>query len=186
MIASVEELRARPFTIAEAREAGLERWHLHDAGWRRIGPRTYAWARLDESPALRLGAAWLRLPAVAAFSGLTAAWLRGIDVEPCDPIEATVPKGFGIWARSGLAISRAALAGDDVVMRQTWRATSVPRTLVDLATRVNLTEAVALIDMAMHARLVDFAALNAYATLRVDRVGVANFRRAISHAEPDT
>src|SRR5438309_8588225 len=144
MIASVEELRARPFTIAEAREAGLERWHLHDAGWRRIGPRTYAWVRLDESPALRLSAAWLRLPAVAAFSGLTAAWLHGIDVEPCDPIEATVPKGFGVWTRSGMVIRRSALPGCDVVIARHWRATSVKRTLADLSTQVDLTEAVVL------------------------------------------
>jgi len=114
-------LLARPFTTAEAREVGLERWHLRSKRWQKLGPRTYAPTELDSSPELRLDAASLRLPTVAAFSGRTAAWLHGMDVEPCDPIEATVPSGFGVWTRSGLAIRRAVLSDDDVVVARRWR-----------------------------------------------------------------
>jgi len=177
------KLLARPFTTAEAREVGLERWHLRGQRWQKLGPRTYAPAELDSSPALRLNAASLRLPAVAAFSGRTAAWLHGMDVEPCDPIEATVPSGTGVWSRSGLAIRRAALSDGDVVMARHWRATSVNRTLADLSSRVDLTEAVVLIDMALHGRLADLTGLGVYATSRSGR-GVRNFRLAVRHAEP--
>jgi hypothetical protein len=30
-------------------------------------------------------------PTGAVFSGKTAAWLHGLEIEPCDPIEMTVP-----------------------------------------------------------------------------------------------
>jgi hypothetical protein len=33
-----------------------------------------------------------RMPAGTAFSGYTAAWLHGLDVAPCNPIEVTIPK----------------------------------------------------------------------------------------------
>ena len=59
-------------------------------------------------------AAELRLPPEAAFSGLTAAWLHGLDVEPCSPIQATVPKEVGVSGRSGIAIRRSRL-GQDVI-----------------------------------------------------------------------
>ena len=38
----------------------------------------------------QLEAAWLRLSLKAVYSGLTAAWLHGLEVDPCDPIEVTV------------------------------------------------------------------------------------------------
>ena len=30
-------------------------------------------------------------PPGAVFSGKTAAWLHGLEIEPCDPIDVTVP-----------------------------------------------------------------------------------------------
>jgi len=30
-------------------------------------------------------------PPGAVFSGKTAAWLHGLEIEPCNPIEMTVP-----------------------------------------------------------------------------------------------
>jgi len=123
---------------------------------------------------------------VAAFSGRTAAWLHGIDVEPCDPIEATIPKGIGISARSGLALRRAALAECDVVVVHGWRITSIERTLEDLCSRASFTESVVFLDMALHARLVDVTLLKTYADGRARRAGVVNFRRAVSFAEAAT
>lgn len=179
-------LKGGPFTLAEARRAGLDRWHLEGTSWRRLGPSTYAWAALADSPILKLKAACLRLPPIAAFSGRTAAWLHGIDVEPCDPIEVTIPKGAGVSARSGLAVRRASLEKADVAIVQRLRATSVNRTLGDICSRLNLTEAVIILDMALHARIAKPAALSNYASTCSRRVGVANFRRAIRLAEPAT
>ncbi len=164
------QLTAGPFTLADAREAGLDRWHLRGSSWHRVAPRTYLWSGLTQTPALSLTAAHLRLPPAAAFSGRTAAWLHGIDVEPCDPIEVTVPKAAGVAARSGLALSRAALPDSEVVMVRGWRTTSIVRTLRDLCSRLSVTEAVVVLDMALHARIADLTALKTGATSKLRRV----------------
>src|SRR5438270_14018331 len=100
------ELTVKPFTIDEARRFGVDRWHLEGSMWKRLGPGVYAWTRLEESPAVMLAAAALRLPAHAVFSGETAAWLHGLETNPCDPIEVTVAPGAGVSMRAGLCVRR--------------------------------------------------------------------------------
>src|SRR5882672_9611825 len=85
------ELTTRPFTLEEARRHGLTRYHLRAATWRRLGGGFYAVREISDQPLVRLVAAAQRLPSGAVFSGRTAAWLHGLDVAPCDPIEATGP-----------------------------------------------------------------------------------------------
>lgn len=98
------ELTAGPFTRGEALRAGLDRWHLEGANWRRLGPTVYVWSGLPDTPELKIEAAHRRLPPPAVFSGFTAAWLHGIDVVACEPIEVTIPKGIGVWARTGIVV----------------------------------------------------------------------------------
>ena len=98
-----DALAGGPFTLSDARNLGLEYWHLRSRIWRRLGPSTYALARRPDGPLLRLEAASRRLPAAGSFSGLAAAWLHGLDVEPCNPIDVTVPKGEGVSGRAGHA-----------------------------------------------------------------------------------
>jgi hypothetical protein len=45
----------------------------------------------DPATLRRLRAALELAPAGAVFSGKTAAWLHGLELEPCDPIEMIVP-----------------------------------------------------------------------------------------------
>src|SRR5258708_27809446 len=45
----------------------------------------------DPATLRRLRAALELAPAGAVFSGKTAAWLHGLEIEPCDPIEMIVP-----------------------------------------------------------------------------------------------
>ena len=78
-----------------------------------------------------------RLPSSAAFSGLTAAWLHGIDVEPCDPIEVTVPRSTGIAMRAGIRVHRAKSVADEVIQIRGFRVRSVARTIAaELATQL--------------------------------------------------
>src|SRR5258706_12310267 len=84
------ELTRGPFTVAEARRAGPARWNLEGATWRRLAPGVSAWAGLALTPALKLEAVRLRSPASAAFSGRTAAWLHGLDVPPCEPVDVVL------------------------------------------------------------------------------------------------
>src|SRR6266480_2296528 len=141
-----------PFTVDEARRAGLDRWHLEGASWTRLGPSTYVWTRLREDPMHKLEAAKRRLPPGAAFSGLTAAWLHGIDVVPCNPIETTVPDEAGVSARAGIAVRRSTLAKGDVVQVRGMPATSIVRTLGEVCARLSLVEAVVIADAALHDR----------------------------------
>jgi very-short-patch-repair endonuclease len=171
-----------PFTLADARRAGLERWHLEGSNWRRIGPTVYVWAGIRDSPQIKVDAAQRRLPPTAVFSGLTAAWLHGLDVAS-EPIEVTIPKGVGVSARSGIAVRRAALGRGDVVNVRGVRATSMPRTLSDICVRLIVTEAVVIADMALHAGLATLADLDELCVTRGGHAGVGKLRKVADLAD---
>jgi very-short-patch-repair endonuclease len=178
------ELMAAPFTLKDALRAGLDRGHLKGASWRRIAPTVYVWAGLHDTPELKLVAASLRLPPAAAFSGLTAAWLHGLDVIACDPIEVTIPKGIGISARTGIEVRRAALASTEVISVRGKRVTNILRTLSDLCIRLSLAEAVVVTDMALHAGLVRLDDLKTLCAEHAHSLGVTRLRRVTEFAEP--
>src|SRR5437867_11217376 len=46
------ELTHGPFTIADAARARLDRWHLEASCWKRLGPETYVWRQLPETPCI--------------------------------------------------------------------------------------------------------------------------------------
>jgi len=75
-----------------------------------------------------------RLPRGAAFSGMTALWLHGLDVEPCNPIQAVAPASAGISTRAGMRIRRCRLA--DVVKARGLPATSILWTLRETVSRL--------------------------------------------------
>lgn len=178
------ELIRGPFTLAEARAAGLTRRQLQGASWRRIGSSLYLSAALPDDPARLLAFVHRRLPAVAAFSGQTAAWLHGLDMPPCDPVDVTIPESCGISARAGMVVRRAELADQDVVERHGMRVTSAVRTLADLSHRLPLVEAVVAMDMALHRAAVDLRQVEWYLTTHARRKGMARLRHVIELAEP--
>jgi hypothetical protein len=178
------ELTSAPFTLSEAERAGLSRSQLQGASWRRMGGGLYVWAGLAESPALVLAATRRRLPVGAAFSGRTAAWLHGLDMPPCEPVEVTIPAECGISTRSGICVRRAELWDGEIVERRAMPTTSALRTAADLGSRLPLVEAVVAVDMALHERLVDLAALDRYVAERPWRKGIARLRRTLDLAEP--
>jgi hypothetical protein len=178
-------LESKPFSLSEARAAGLERWHLRARKWRRVGPRTYASSEMLDSPLARLQAVCHRLPGVAAFSGFTAAWLHGLDVSPCDPIEVTLPEEAGVSARAGIAVRRRELQEQDVVVRTGLRATSAARTVADLGCRLDLVEAVVVIDMALHRGILDSTELAEFSAGCSGQRGAKNLRRAIELSAAD-
>lgn len=133
---------------------------------------------------LRLEAALLRLPTIAAFSDSTAAWLHGTDMAPCDPIEITVPLAAGVCSRAGIAVHRRDLSPAEIVRVRGLPATSIVRTLADLSGRLSLTEAVVLIDAALHGGRVRTAQLTAWADAHAGRRGIRNLRLALQHSDP--
>ena len=111
-------LRTRPFNSAEARGAGVTRGQLRGPHYRSLGSGLYHWAGLKETSQLILTGVARRIPPGAAFSGLTAAWLHGLDVAPCDPIEVTIPEPGGSSRLAGASVRRAPLAAGEIVLRR--------------------------------------------------------------------
>jgi Protein of unknown function (DUF559) len=177
------DLTHAPFTLDEARVAGLSRGRLRGASWRRIARGLYVWNGLRPNPMLEIQAALRRLPSGSAFSGLTAAWLHGIDVSPC-PVEATVPLQAGVSSRTGMLIHRAALSRADVLYVRGVPATSILRTLADVSSRLSLTEAVVVVDAALHDRRVRLHELRRWIESHSRRPGIRILRRVASLAEP--
>lgn len=178
------ELRNGPFTIVEARRAGLTPRQLRGASWRRLASGVYVWKGLAEGPGLVLAATRRRLPAGAAFSGYTAAWLHGLDLPPCDPIEVTIPRPLRLLGKAGVAVRRADLSPSEVDERRGLPVTSALQTVVDLGGRPPLVEAVVAVDMALHARLVGLGDLRAWVADRQGRRGVVQLRQVLDLAEP--
>ncbi len=152
----------------------------------RLGPGIYAPARQGGETLVKLSAAARRLPGVAAFGGLTAAWLHGIDVEPCEPIEVIVPKGAGVSARSGMRVYRSALDEAEVEMIRGRRATRILRTLEDVGRRLSTVEATVILDMALHGGLLEKSQFVDWARTRTGGRGLVNLRRVALLGEPKT
>ena len=178
------ELRTKPFNSADARSVGITRRQLRGAAYRPLGSGIYHWAGLKESPLLTLTGLARRLPPGAAFSGRTAAWLHGLDVAPCDPIEVTMPESRGSSRRAGAAVCRAALAAGEIVLRRRLPTTSALRTSVDLGGRSPLIEGVVAVDLFLHAGLVSMDELRNYVADHPGAKGVARLRRVVDLAEP--
>ena len=180
------ELTSRPFSLDEARQYGLTRHQLVGASWRRIAAGFYAWHEIADSPGILLIAAHRRLPDSAVFSGRTAAWLHGLDLPPCDPVEATLPSQSRIAHVAGISVRRADLGAREVTRRRGLHTTSVVRTLADLGRRLPIMDAVAVLDSALHRRLLKRCHLESWLDSHKRFPGTARLRRAIELAEPAT
>ena len=177
-------LRTGPFSAADARAAGVQRWNLDTSNYRRLGRDVYAWAGLADTPELKLAAALLHLPGSAVFSGLTAAWLHNLDSTFVEPVQVTLPAGHTVKARVGLRISRVRLARSEITQRNCWRVTSPVRTILDLSRRLPLIDAVILADVAVHRRMATLDSLRAAADLVPGSRNVQRIRRVLAHVEP--
>jgi hypothetical protein len=178
------QLTKRPFSLREARAAGLTHSALKGKAWRRIDVELYSWAELREDRWLLLKA-WQRiLPGEAVFAGRTAAWLFGLDVVPTDPVEIILPPGTGLRSRAGLSVIRGEIPLDEVVSVKGMRATALARTLARLCLLGPTVEALAAIDKAMYLRLTDVAALRRYADGSNRHAGVGRLRALAALSAP--
>jgi Protein of unknown function (DUF559) len=134
----------------------------------------------------RLAAAMRRLPGLAVFSGRTAAWLHGLESQFPHPIEATIAPGILISRRAGIRIHRCRLDIEEIVVRRGHATTSPVRTVADLATWLDLIDAVAALDAALHRQLVSLADVRCWIDSHRGWKGVDRLRRATELAEPKT
>jgi very-short-patch-repair endonuclease len=144
------ELRRRPFTLDQARAAGLSAESLRSKCWRRLGRGLYCWAKLEVEPWQFL-AAWRNLlPPDFAFAGLSAAWLHRLDVDPCHPVEVVVPLDSWARSRASLVVRHGTF---EVTTARGLPATTVERTFRDLRRRLPPMEILVLADEALRLRL---------------------------------
>ena len=176
------ELTGGPFDLEEARRHGLTRYHLRAASWRSLGGGFYAVRKISDLPGVRLAAAARRLPSGAVFSGRTAAWLHGLDLTPCNPIEVDLPIASPHRGLAGISIHHSTEIECSIAKR--LPVTPRVRTVADLGRRLPLVEAVAAIDMALHSRLVKAEQLNKWIAQHAGYRGIERLRRAMDLAEP--
>ena len=166
------ELTKKPFSLEEARLAGLTLSSLRSKAWRRLGSELYCWAGWREDPWLVLSA-WQRLlPAEAVFAGATAAWLMGLDLAPTDPVEILLPPHSSVRPRSGLSVRRCEIDPRESIAIRGLRATTPHRTLADLCLRRPPVESLVAIDMAVGRGITDLGALSRYCKEAEGRAGV--------------
>lgn len=114
----------------------------------------------------------------------TAAALWGLDLlRPPPRPHVTVPRASSRLRVPGATVHRADLADDEVVEHAGRVVTTVLRTTCDLARRLPLPEALAVLDSALRQRLVRLRDVQRCAG-RAAGPGSARLRRAISLADP--
>lgn len=182
-----QQLAGRVFRGSDAVRAGLlSRDDLRSRAWRKIFRGVYADAATPVSYRQRcLAAGWYLLPKQAALAGRSAAWLYGITlVRDTDPVEVVTPPTQRFGPVSGLKIHVADLADDEVREIDGVRRTSPLRTCWDLASWLNLPDAVAYLDLMIARRLVTVPALTSFAQQRAGRRGWRKLLRAAALADP--
>jgi very-short-patch-repair endonuclease len=180
------ELTRGPFTLEQARRHQVTRAQLLGASWCRLGVGLYVWRGIADAPLTQLIAAKHRLPDSAVFTGHTAAWLHGLDSTPFSPIEAAVPPTSHTSRLVGLSVRRCTIPATETATRRGLRVTSTVRTIADLGCRLPLTDAVALLDMALHRRLIKADRLRDWVYNHPGCRGIRRLRCAIDLAEPAT
>jgi hypothetical protein len=178
------EFRLRPFSLDEARDAGLTRHSLRGRTWKRIGARLYRWADLPEDLLLTLSAWRSVLPPETVFAGASAAWLHGLDIEPADPVEVVVPPSCAVRTRVGLIVRHARIPTAEVVSIRGFRATALPLALARLCFQRPTVEALVAIDMAMYRGLIDQTVLAQYAEEAKLRAGLLRMKSLAMLAAP--
>src|SRR6266498_1832505 len=93
------ELMRRPFSLEEARAAGISRTSLSGRSWRRLGAQLYCWSGLADDP-WKLLSAWLRLLPEAVFAGASAPCLHGLDLDPQPHIVLLLPPRPALRSRA--------------------------------------------------------------------------------------
>jgi hypothetical protein len=178
------DLGQRPFTVEEALRSGITRRQLQGRGFRRLVRGLYCAADLAFAAETILWSALRFLPEDAVFSGATAAWLHGLDTEPCQPIEVTVPDASWLRPRLDLAVVRTAIDTAEIVRCRGLPATSILRTTTDLGRRASLVDATVALDEALHRSLVDQNDLDRFARAHRGAKGIARLRRVLELVEP--
>ncbi|WP_327038849.1 type IV toxin-antitoxin system AbiEi family antitoxin [Micromonospora maris] len=180
------QLRGRIFRGSRAISRGLlTRNELRSSAWRPLFRDVYADAQLPVTHRTRCAAAGrLLIPAGAAIAGRSAAVLYGCAHTTFDDtVDVLVPRGTPAGPAAGLRVHRGPVDAGDVVDRAGIPVTSPVRTCWDVASWLDLVEAVVVIDALLARQLTDVSTLRGYALARAGRRGWRAMLRAVDLAD---
>jgi len=185
-----------PLSLRELAAAGVdgdEVRRMHRRGeLARIAPGTYVdptdprLRRPEDRHQLQVAVAVPRIASDAVVSHQSAAVLHGLPAWnlPLARVHATRPRRSGALRTGRLHLHTAPLEPDEIVVVGGVAVTTVARTLVDVARTAGFEEAVAVLDAALHRRLVTPAALADVLERVTGWPGVPRARRAVEFADP--
>ena len=125
-----------------------------------------------------------RLPKEAVFACATAAWLHGLNGSPTQPVDIIMPPGSSIRSRRALTVRRSKLAPREVTRIRDLPATTLHRTVRDIALFHPRLDAVAALDAALCKKLTTKALLLMDPVTARGRRGARRLRHLIELAEP--
>ncbi|SCF32983.1 hypothetical protein GA0074696_4498 [Micromonospora purpureochromogenes] len=171
------------FFAREAVHGGLlTRGDLRSSAWRRVFHNVYADARLDLSHRgrCRAAASWLFPPGCAIAGRSAVALYGGVSPRADDPVEVLVQPASRFGPLSGLLIHVAPWREGEVRLVDGCAVTTPVRTCWDLASWLDLVNAIALIDSLRHVGAVDLPELEHYLATRRGERGWRRFAQAVS------
>ncbi|ROO51727.1 uncharacterized protein DUF559 [Micromonospora sp. Llam0] len=183
------ELRLAPFSGSRAVAAGLATWQmLRGPAWQRLLPDVYVEAAAFDPDDHRMWceAVAVKLPVGGAISGLSAAYLWGVDLLPRrSPVHVTLPRSARFGAHPRLAVSRRSLDPTDITVSFGGIAlTTEVCTAFDLGRLLPRADALAALDAMLHRRLLSAEALTGYLDTNAGGRGIAQLRELVTLVEP--
>ena len=180
-----EELTGRPFRGSVAVAEKQLTWNqLRGPAWRRLYRNIYVSAAAVLDHLWWCRAAALLLPPGAALSGLSAAFLLGVDLLPTTggPVEVTVPRPARISPQAGLIVRRSELPASDIGRVGATPVTSALRTAFDLARRLPVVEGVVAVDALLRRGWFTVDGLRTFAAGRSGWPGAVQLRTVLGLA----
>ncbi|MFY1636015.1 DUF559 domain-containing protein [Solwaraspora sp. WMMB335] len=184
------ELRSAPFCGSHAVAAGLITWEmLRGTAWRRLLRDVYVQAAVFDADDHRMWceAVAVRLPVGGAVSGLSAAFLWGVDLLPRGggPVHVTLPRTARPRPHHRIAVRHHALDPPDITTLFGGVPLTVEvRTAFDLGRLLPRADALAALDAMLHRRLLRVEALTRYLDAHPRTRGTPQLRELIGLAEP--
>lgn len=124
-----------------------------------------------------------RLPADALYSHRTAAWLHGLDMPACDPIQVTLPQSSTTSHLAGMWLTRSDFAETEACEVRSLPATSRVRTIADLGRGLPLVEGVVALDMALREQMVSLQQLREWRRTHPRHRGLGRLTQAMELAD---
>ncbi|MEU6073120.1 DUF559 domain-containing protein [Micromonospora sp. NPDC047074] len=177
-----------PFSGSQAVAAGLVTWRmLRGPSWRRLLPDIYV--NVDghraEDHRMWCDAVALTLPTGAAISGLSAAFLWGVDLLPrAGPVFVTLPGPARRRTTRRVAVDQRSLSAREITRFAGLPVTTGVRTAFDLGRQLPRTDALVAVDALPHRRVARLPALGGYLDTHRGWPGTARLREVLTLAEP--